>query len=237
MIEEVIKEIKSLYNEKYAQHHTRFFKTGKGEYGEGDKFLGLMVPQTKSISKKYFKHISLEDTSELIKNEYHEIRLAALHILVLKYKKADEKLKKKIYELYLKNTKYINNWDLVDLSAPYIVGDYVYANKLHNDLWKLAKSNHLWSERIAVVANAYLIRQGDFETILNLAEYFLPHKHDLMHKAVGWMLRETGKKDIAVLSEFLDKNAQYMPRTMLRYAIERYPEDERQAYLKIKKIN
>lgn len=229
MEEEIINEIKSYANEKFAIHHSHFFKTGEGEYGEGDLFLGLKVPTVRLISKKYFKEINLTQINILIKNPFHEVRLAAIIMLVLKYKKAEKKEKEKIFNLYLKNINYINNWDLVDLSAPYIVGPFVFGS--NKKLWELAKTDHLWSQRISVLATFYFIREGSYQTTLDLSKYFLTHKHDLIHKATGWMLREIGKRNINVLYSFLDEHHKVMPRTMLRYSIEKLPQEKRKAYM------
>lgn len=226
---ELIEEIKSLRCEKSAAHVACFFKTGKGEYGEGDKFFGAKTPDLKKIIKKYYKQTTLEEIDVIIKNEYHEIRSAALSIMVLKYPKTSPEEQKKLYELYLKNVNYINNWDLVDISAQYIVGPYVFPDT--EKLWELAKSGHLWSERIAMISTLYFIRQGEFNATTVLAEHFLTHKHDLIHKASGWMLREMGKRDIKPLYEFLDKFHKQMPRTMLRYSIEKLTTDKRSFYL------
>lgn len=236
-VEKFINEIKCGGNKELANHHQKFFKTGKGEYGEGDLFLGLTAPQMKEIVKKFYKELSLDEVSKLLQNPYHEIRSGALQVMVKKYQKGSEKEKSDIFNLYLANTSRINNWDLVDITAHHIVGHYVYHYSSKEVLRTLSKSNHLWSERISVIAPLYFIRQNDFDFTLEMCQYFLPHKHDLMHKATGWMLREVGKRDINFLYDFLDKNAQYMPRTMLRYAIERLPEEKRKSYLAVKKVN
>lgn len=227
---EILKEIMSLANDEQALHLQRFFKIGKGEYGEGDLFLGLKVPVTRSIAKKYYESVSLEDIQTLLKNEYHEVRLLAILLMILKYEKST--LKKEIIQLYLDNVEYINNWDLVDLSAPKIIGNFVYEQKMSDIINKLAAVDHLWSNRIAVVSTYYLIKRGDFSLLLELAEKFLTHKHDLMHKAVGWMLREMGKVDEKPLCKFLDEYHNVMPRTMLRYSLERLSEDKKMRYMK-----
>lgn len=226
---EILDEILSLADEAQSLHLQRFFRTGKGEYGEGDIFLGIKVESTRSIVKKYYKSISLNEIEELIKNPYHEVRSIALQLMVLKYEKL--KIKDEIFELYLKNVHYINNWDLVDISAPKILGNFVFINRNFDVINTLADSNHLWSERIAVVSQLYFIKHGEFEGIIKLCEKFLTHKHDLMHKACGWMLREVGKVDEKVLCCFLDKNYKIMPRTMLRYSIERLDEAKRKYYM------
>src|SRR5574344_232588 len=176
MYNNIIEEMDFYKNEVLAKHHLKFFKTGKGEYGEGDLFLGLTVPQVRSIVKKYYKDINLDDCKNLLRNKYHEIRLCGLLIMVAKYKKADEKLKQKIVELYLKNTKYINNWDLVDLSASYIIGDY-YLEKEKDVIYNLANSKFLWNERISIISTHRFIKEGKFNTTLDLCENFLQHKH------------------------------------------------------------
>ena len=227
----IIKELKSGGNKDFALHHMKFFQTHKGGYGEGDRFFGLKVPRQRAVSKKYWKQIKPEEAGDLLKHEIHEVRFTALMILIEHYKKACGKLKKKIVKIYIGNAKYVNNWDLVDLSAPFITGPYWFENGT-KDLWAFARSGNLWKERIAVLSTLYFIRQGDFSQTIKLAEHFLGHKHDLMHKAAGWMLREAGKRDIKVLYDFLDKYHKLMPRTMLRYSIEKLPEKERKRYMK-----
>jgi len=226
----VIDELKNIANPELAEHHKRFFKTGRGEYGEGDIFLGIKVPEVREIAKKHYKNIDLSEIEKLIKHPYHEIRLCALVILILKFQKADEQEQKNIYELYIKSVNYINNWDLVDISAGNIVGAYLFG-KNTDEIWKLANSGHLWSERIAVISTFYFIKNGDYSLTKELCRHFLSHKHDLMHKATGWMLREAGKKEINALYEFLDEHYKLMPRTMLRYAIERLPDAKRAYYM------
>lgn len=223
-------EIKTLADEEKSLHLQRFFKTGKGQYGEGDLFLGIKVPVTRSIAKKYYKTVSLSEINELIKNPYHEVRLLALLLMVFIYEKTDSK--KEILELYLKNVQYINNWDLVDLSAPKILGHFAHTNNDYEAIYKLSDSNHLWSERISVVSQWSVIKKKEFAPIIKLSEKFLTHKHDLMHKAVGWMLREMGKVDEKPLCEFLYKYHKVMPRTMLRYSIEKFPQEKRAYYMK-----
>ncbi len=230
VVREIEKELESFSTHEKKEFLPYFFKTGKGQYGEGDEFLGVVVPDTRKVAKKY-KAISFEDVVELLKNKYHECRLCALLVLIEKFKKADETEKEKIFDFYLSNTRYINNWDLVDLSCKDIVGNYLL-NKPRNILYKLANSNLMWDQRIAVVSTYSFIRLNDFEDILKLSEILLHHKHDLMHKAIGWMLREVGKRDKEVLCEFLDKYHKVMPRTMLRYSIEKFSVEERTHYMK-----
>ena len=205
----------------------RFFKTGKGEYGEEDIFLGITVPKQKEIAIKY-ESLALKDIQLLLKSKIHEERLTALLILVNNYKKSENK--SEIYDFYLKNTKNINSWDLVDLSAQVIIGTYL-EDKDRSILYKLAKSSNLWERRIAIISTFHFIKNNDFSDALKIAEILLNDKHDLIHKAVGWMLREIGKRDISVLENFLKKNYHSMPRTMLRYAIEKFPEKKRKMYL------
>ncbi len=223
-------ELKSLADPEKAKLLQGFFKTGKGEYGEGDVFLGLTVPQIRVIAKEYFKEISLSSVQELVESEYHEFRMCGLIILTYKYEKFVNE-RREIYDFYLKNTKYINNWDLVDVTVPKTVGNYL-VDKDRSILYKLARSSDLWERRIAILATFAFIRNNDFADSLKLAEILLSDKHDLIHKAVGWMLREVGKKDQAVEEEFLQKHYKTMPRTMLRYAIERFEEGKRKEYLK-----
>lgn len=206
-----------------------YFKTGKGQYGEGDVFFGLNVPQQRQIAKK-FKALPLNDIATLLKSKIHEERFIALEILVMQFERADQKAREQIVNFYLENTTRINNWDLVDTSAPYILGQYLLT-KPRRILRKLAKSKSLWEKRIAIIATAAFIKNSDFTDTLEIAEMLLGDSHDLIHKAVGWMLREVGNQDQTVLENFLKKRYQHMPRTALRYAIEKFPKKLRQAYL------
>jgi 3-methyladenine DNA glycosylase AlkD len=208
-----------------------FFKTGKGEYGEGDIFLGVKVPEQRRIAKKH-RDISLDETIKLLQSNIHEQRLTSLFILNYKFAKGDEKTRKKIVDLYLANTAFINNWDLVDSSAHKIIGPWLL-DKPRDLLYKLAESEMLWERRIAMIATFPFIRQGDLSDAIALAKILLHDDHDLIHKASGWMLREVGKKDIDLLYSFLDKYSVEMPRTMLRYSIEKLPEEQRKHYLKL----
>lgn len=229
-------ELMTLANPEKAKILSRFFKTGKGEYGEGDIFIGITVPQNRAVTKKYL-NAQFDDIEKLLHSPIHELRLSALLALVLKFKKhKDDNTHKSIVDFYLANTSYINNWDLVDLSCLYILGEYLYEQP-HDVLFHLSESNNMWEQRIAIVSTLAFIRKGKFDTTLVLAEKFLTHKHDLMHKATGWMLREIGKKNIDILRAFLEKHAHNMPRTALRYAIEKFTPEERKHYLSIKKIN
>ena len=207
----------------------RFFKTGIGEYAEGDIFLGVTVPVLRKLAKQ-FKSIELKSVVELLRSSIHEERLFALLILILKYRGSKLKDKEKIYRIYLKNTKYINNWDLVDVTAKQIVGDYL-RDKDKSVLYELARSPYLWNRRIAILSTFNFIEDHQFEDTIRIAELLLSDRHDLIHKAVGWMLREVGKRSLEVEENFLKVHHKSMPRTMLRYAIEKFPEFERRKYL------
>ncbi len=225
-LQKAVKKNSSTYLSGFLQ---RFFKTGKGEYAEGDIFAGLKVPVSRKIAVQ-FKNLGFDELSILIKSKIHEERLIALFILVDKMKKADEKEKEKIYKFYMKNLKYVNNWDLVDLSADKIIGEFLFERE-RKILFGLAKGN-LWQKRIAVLSTFNFIKKNDFKTSLKISKLLLNDKHDLIHKAVGWMLREIGKRDIKIEENFLKRNYKNMPRTMLRYAIEKFPERKRKTYLK-----
>jgi len=220
------KELKTKAKSKKAEILQRFFKTGPGEYGEGDIFLGIVSSDIKEIAKKYNK-LNTKGILKLLHSKIHEERVAALRIMIDKFQKGEQE---KIYNLYLKNTKYINNWDLVDLSAHKIVGEYLL-NKPKSILHKLAKSKNIWERRISIISTFTFIRNNEFSETLKIARLLLKDKHDLIHKAVGWMLREVGKRDLNIEEEFLKKYYKKMPRTMLRYAIERFPEKKRKYYL------
>lgn len=224
------KELVRKANPKQAKLLQRFFKTGKGEYGEGDVFLGIKVPVQREVVKKY-KDLSMDEVEKLLRSKIHEHRLVALLILMDKFKKADDAGKKRIFDFYLANTAHINNWDLVDLSCRDIVGEYLL-DKKKDVLCKLACSKDLWERRISIISTAAFIRKGKFDDTLKLAELLLKDKHDLIHKAVGWMLREVGKKDQAAEEKFLKKHYKQMPRTMLRYAIERFDAKKKKFYMK-----
>jgi len=231
MDKEVLKQVAKYRNKDKGAFLARFFKTGVGQYSEGDVFYGLTVPTSRNIASKYneIDWVSLEN---LLRNEVHEVRLIALVILNTKYKKAkNEKEKEKIVKFYLKNILYVNNWDLVDVSSYNILGTFLKDKDDRNILIKLSKSKKLWSERIAIVSTFAFIRNNDLDLIFYFGEYFLYHKHDLIHKALGWMLREAGKRDEKRLKAFLEKNKSKMPRTMLRYAIEKFSEKERKYFL------
>ena len=230
MLEQLKKDIKKKSHPKKAKIMQRFFKTGKGQYGEGDIFLGLTVPEQRQIAKKY-SQISLPKIQQLLKSKIHEHRLVALLILVQKYQNSNGDDKARIFNFYLKNTKYVNNWDLVDLTAPNIVGDFLFEEK-RKILYDLAESKSLWEKRISIIATFYFIKQEDLKDTLRISRILLSDKHDLIHKAMGWMLREVGKKDQKVLENFLKKYYNQLPRTTLRYAIERFEEKKRKRYLK-----
>ncbi|MBU0466233.1 MAG: DNA alkylation repair protein [Nanoarchaeota archaeon] len=220
-------DLRKLSDPQKAKLLQGFFKTGKGQYGEGDIFLGVKVPESRAVAKKYHD-LSFEDIKTLLQSKIHEERLTALLLLVHLYQKNPDK---KFVDFYLSNTKHINNWDLVDLTAHKIVGHYL-ENKPRDILYKLARSKILWERRISIISTFHFIRDRDFKDALALADILLNDEHDLMHKAVGWVLREIGKKDLKVEEGFLRKHYKKMPRTMLRYSIEKFPEDVRKKYLK-----
>jgi len=222
-------DIQNAANPAQALNLQRFFKTGPGEYGEGDRFLGIKVPVLRALVKKHCRDIQLTDIKKLLHSPYHEKRLFALLLMVAKFQAED--CQQKLFDLYLANTRYINSWDLVDQSAPYIVGAFLQKRN-RTPLYTLARSKNLWERRIAMVATFHSIRQGETATALAIADLLLHDTHDLIHKAVGWMLREIGKRCGRETEErFLRQHYKTMPRTMLRYAIERFPEARRQAYL------
>lgn len=231
MFRNLVADIQKLKNPKQAKNLARFFKTEKGQYGEGDVFLGIKVPEQRKLVSKYYKEITPQDIQKLLNDKIHEYRLIGLLIMVAQYKKADTKARESIFKLYLKNTKRINNWDLVDLSAHKIIGNYLL-DKDRKILYTLAKSKNLWEKRISIISTAAFINDHQFEDTLKISKILLNDKHDLIHKAVGWMLREVGKRDQKTEEVFLDKYGSQMPRTMLRYAIEKFKESRRQSYLK-----
>jgi len=206
-----------------------FFKTGPGQYGEGDQFLGITVPAQRKIARR-FRHLPLGDLKKLLASPFHEHRFTALIILVGKYQAGDSRVRVEVFDFYLKNAGFINNWDLVDTSSPQIVGEHLLTRR-RDVLYRLAKSRSLWERRIAMVSTLAFIRQGDLADVFALAELLLQDKHDLMHKAIGWMLREAGKRSIADLQGFLAEHYASLPRTTLRYAIERLPEEQRRRAL------
>ncbi|MFH1849557.1 MAG: DNA alkylation repair protein [archaeon] len=226
MIDQLKEDLNNLANPEQAKILQGFFKTGKGGYGEGDIFLGIKVPEQRKIARKY-RNLPLEEVQHLLNSRVHELRLVGLLILVEQFPKN----KKEIFEFYLKNAKRVNNWDLVDLTAPKIIGAYL-KDKDRSILYILANSQNLWERRISMLATFHFIRDNDFSDAMKIAEILLSDKQDLMHKAVGWMLREIGKRDLKAEERFLKKHHKQMPRTTLRYAIERFEETKRQAYLK-----
>ena len=227
-------EMLAMKNDGQVEILSRFFKTGKGQYGEGDKFLGIKVPQTRALVKEWWKLCTLEDISHLITSEYHEIRLCALLLLVKMFNGArkDPDAQSAIVKFYLSRTQYINNWDLVDLSCYEILGKYLLSRD-RAVLYDLARNGKtIWEQRIGIVSCMALVRNGEINDCLAISDILLHHNHDLIHKAVGWLLRDVGDKDGAALRSFLLPRYNSMPRTMLRYAIEKFPEEERQRYLK-----
>lgn len=229
-VQNIKAKLKQQENKEKAKILQRFFKTGPGEYGEGDLFLGVKVPVLRKLAKKY-DGITIPQVKRLLTSAIHEERLLALFIFVGKYQKGDEAVKKEIYDLYLNHTKFVNNWDLVDGSAPHIVGAFLM-NKNKEPLYRLANSKNLWERRISILSTFYFIKQDKFSDALKIAKILLTDKKDLIHKAVGWMLREIGKRHLQTEETFLKKYYKTMPRTMLRYAIEKFPEPKRQKYLK-----
>jgi len=216
-----------------AEFFPKFFKTGKGEYGEGDIFIGVKVPDQRIVAKEYYQKVSLNELSELLSSEIHEYRLTALFMLIFKFEKAKEQaIKDEIVEFYLSHLQYINNWDLVDTSCYKILGRYAFENQKEDLLKKLSSSDEMWHKRIAVVGTMYFVKKGSFDLVKEFVTQNLTHTHDLMHKANGWLLREMGNKNEAELINFLNKYYKEMPRTCLRYAIEKLDEDLRQDYLK-----
>jgi 3-methyladenine DNA glycosylase AlkD len=229
MANEISKRLQKMGNKEDARFLQGFFKTGIGQYGEGDISLGIRVPAVRKLAKEY-KNLPLEETLLLLHSPYHEVRLFALISLVNTFAKTDESTQKKIYDLYLANTSHINNWDLVDISAPNIVGTYLFI-KSKKPLYQLAKSKSLWERRIAVLATFYFIKNDQLDDSIKIAEILLKDKEDLIHKAVGWMLREVGKRNYKTAEIFLQKHCRTMPRTMLRYAIEKFSPSKRKMFL------
>jgi 3-methyladenine DNA glycosylase AlkD len=225
-MEQVLKDLQKMGNPQKAKTSSWFFKTGKGQYGEGDKFIGLTTPEVQTIAKKY-KDLPTKEIQKLLNSEFHECRTVALILLIGQYPRN----KQEIFDLYLKNTARINNWDLVDISAPKIVGDYLLTNN-RSILYKLAVSKSLWERRIAIISTFTFIRETDYADTLRISQILMSDKEDLIHKAVGWMLREVGKHDQKLLEDFLEKNIKIMPRTSLRYAIEKFPEEKRKYFLR-----
>jgi 3-methyladenine DNA glycosylase AlkD len=227
----LIEELTALADNEQATFLQGFFKTGKGQYAEGDVFLGIRVPKTRAVIKAY-KDMSLQEIETLLYSEFHEVRLAGFLLLVEQFKKTNNADRHaQIYDFYLKHARQANNWDLVDLSCRDIAGGYLLDKQDRSRLYNLAGSDNLWEQRISIVSTWMFIKHFEFEDTLRISEKLLPHKHDLIHKAVGWMLREAGKKDKSVLIAFLERHSATMPRTTLRYAIEHFAPDERQKYM------
>lgn len=244
-VESILSELEAYANPVRKEHNASFFKSGKGEYAEGDQFVGISVPDVRKVVANHLD-ASLEDIDDLLQSPFHEVRLAGIFILVGQLEQTEkrswskthspeetEETRRKIYEFYLNHTASVNNWDLVDSSAPYIVGFYLL-DKDRQPLYKLAHSKNLWEQRIAIVSTYAFIRKGDTADTYAIASILLHHPHDLIHKAVGWMLREAGKRDLAGLTFFLDQHAAEMPRTMLRYSLEKFPADKRKHYMELK---
>jgi 3-methyladenine DNA glycosylase AlkD len=225
----LIADLKAASKPEKAEFLPRYFKTGPGEYGEGDVFWGISVPEQRAIAKKYRGQLTLTDIETLLKSPVHEQRLTGL--LVLNDMFAKSKQKQDIATFYLDHLDYVNNWDLVDSSARVILGTYLLPQKDRSVLYKLAQSKHLWRERVAMISTGSFINAGDFKDALAIAEILLHHNHDLIHKAVGWMLRDIGDKDRSVLNLFLEKHAHHMPRTALRYCLEHYPPTEKKLWM------
>jgi len=227
---EVVNALKLVATEERRKVNEWFFKTGKGEYGYGDIFLGVTAPDIRMIAKKFSQEISLQELTELIQSPIHEVRLCALIILVNKYNKEEPD---RIYHYYLKHLNSVNNWDLVDTSAPHIVGDYLYKKPGKSKiLFEFARSENIWVRRISIVSTFIFIRNNEFNKTLEIAKLLLNDDHDLIHKAVGWMLREIYKRDKRIIKRFLRQNYALIPRTTLRYTIERMDKEERFLYLK-----
>jgi 3-methyladenine DNA glycosylase AlkD len=222
--------LQKLASKERAEVSQRFFKTGPGEYGEGDVFVGVSVPELRRLARE-FQDLPAREVGALLKSVVHEERAAALLILVRRYPRGDRKEQERIYKLYMDHLRYINNWDLVDVSAEHVVGAFL-KNKSKRPLYHLSRSKNLWERRVSILATFHYIKGNEFAETLKIAEMLLTDEEDLIHKAVGWMLREVGKRDLATEERFLKKHYRTMPRTMLRYAIERFPEPKRQRYLK-----
>ncbi|GAA0880416.1 DNA alkylation repair protein [Algoriphagus jejuensis] len=232
LTEQIIESLRDKAIPEKAEFFPRFFKSGPGEYGEGDLFLGVKVPDQRRIAKQFYKEIGLDELSELIQDPYHEVRLTGLIALVYRYQKLKAEFdQKQLVDFYLSHLEWVNSWDLVDTTSHAILGHYY----LHRDkqlFYDLAGSHDLWRQRVAMISSFFWIKKGEFADALALAEILKDHPHDLMHKAVGWMLREIGNRDFELEMDFLKKHYQTMPRTALRYAIEKFPEELRQDFLK-----
>ena len=223
-------ELEELADPEKAVHTQRFFKTAPGEYGHGDRFIGIRVPPLRHLARQ-FSDLTQKELQELLDSPIHEERLIALIMLVNRYQKGSDDDKKEVFDFYLANTAAVNNWDLVDVSAPHIVGHWLYEHPKNDLLYRLARSDNLWEKRISIIATLYFIRQNRFSDTMKIAEILLNDPHDLIHKASGWMLREVANRDRKATESFLEKHYRNIPRTMLRYAIEKFPEPLRKAYL------
>jgi 3-methyladenine DNA glycosylase AlkD len=230
IVASIRRELRKYRSEEKANVLRRFFKTGPGEYGEGDVFIGVMVPHQRAVAAKFYKATTVPELLELLRSPVHEERLTSLIMLVRKFTIGSDDEKRRIYEAYRKNTRYINNWDLVDLTAQHIVGAYLEGRD-KKPLYKLARSADLWERRIAMLSTFHYIRKDKFDEAIRIAGMLVADEEDLIHKAVGWMLREIGKRDITAEERFLDLHARSMPRTMLRYAVERFSRKNRDRYL------
>ena len=232
---DIKRQLRKMADPEKAKTLAKFFKTGSGEYGEGDVFLGVTVPQSRLVAKKFID-LPIAEVKVLLYSPIHEERLVALLILLQKYNRTSAKEKLEIVRFYLDHVRQVNNWDLVDLTAPGLLGAHL-ADKSKRSLYRMARSDNLWERRIAIVSTHQFIRKNEYSDTLDIAEILLDDKHDLIHKAVGWMLREVGKRNIAAEEAFLDKHSKLMPRTMLRYAVERFSERKKRQYMKIDSVN
>jgi 3-methyladenine DNA glycosylase AlkD len=228
--QDIQRRLKKIGNSEHAAISQRFFKTGPDEYGEGDIFIGIRVPVLRKLVKE-FKDLPFREIEILLRSPIHEERLLAILLFVRIFKKSDDDVKKNVYDLYLKSTEFINNWDLVDVSAEHIVGAYLM-DKNKRPLYRLAKSKNLWDRRISIMATFHFVKRHEFSETLKISNMLISDRHDLIHKACGWMLREIGKRDLKTEETFLKEHYKKMARTMLRYAIEKFPENKRQRYLK-----
>lgn len=228
----ILQKLHDLSDPKTAAVQLRFFKTGKGQYGEGDRFLGVTLPQTRRVVKEFFACADWKDLENLFASKWHEARACAVLISVEKFEKAQtERERKEIFDFYVAHLPRANNWDLIDISAYKIIGAFLADKKDRSILFVLAQSENLWEQRASIVSTMYLVKRGEFGPTLKLAEQFFTHEHDLMHKATGWLLREVGKKDERILRKFLGKHAARMPRTMLRYSIEKLTPEQKKFYM------
>jgi 3-methyladenine DNA glycosylase AlkD len=232
--QDVQRRLKKLGNPEHAAISQRFFKTGPGEYGEGDIFIGIRVPVLRKLASE-FKDLPVNEIEILLRSPIHEERLLAILLFVRIFKNGDDDQKKNVYDLYLKSTAFINNWDLVDVSAEHVLGAYLI-DKNKRPLYRLAKSKNLWERRIAIMATFHFVKHHEFSETIKICSMLISDRHDLIHKACGWMLREIGKRDLKTEETFLKEHYKKMPRTMLRYAIEKFSEEKRQRYLKASKF-